>query len=84
MQGSATCAGPAVKVEGPVPSMWLVSVVTFCLLATLAASQYCNTGQDPAACWVSARRGWSMGENGADRSLKGQLPIIVAHTAFKY
>lgn len=57
MQGSTTWAGPAVKVEGPVPSTWFVSVVTSCLPVTLAGSQYCNTGQDPAACWVSARRG---------------------------
>lgn len=84
MQGSATHAGPVVRGKGPVPSMWLASAVISCLLATLAASQYCNTGQDPTAYWVSARGRLSMGENQADRSLKRQLLTIFAHTVFKY
>lgn len=84
MQGSATQAEPVVRGKGPVPSMWLVSAVISCLLATLAASQYCNTGHDPAAHWVSARGRLSMGENQADRSLKRQLLAIIAHTVFKY
>lgn len=52
MQGSGRLA---VKGKGPAPSTWLVSVVTSCLLATLAASWYCNTAQDPAAYWISVR-----------------------------
>lgn len=84
MQGSATHVGPAVKDKGPVPSAWFVSVVISCLLATHAASLYCNAGQDPGAYWILARGGLSMGENQADRSLKRQLLTTIAHTAFRY
>lgn len=54
MQGSTRHAGPAVKGKGPVPSTWLISVVISCLLATHAVSLYCDTGQGPAAYWISA------------------------------
>jgi len=84
---SATHAESAVKGEGPVLSEQLTPIINPCLLATLASSQYCNTGRGPAACWMSLKGGLSMEENQTDRSLYKenfllsfltQLPNIVA------